>query len=88
MTDRIDRAVERMQAPRLDPPVDRIVAQADLSQLLSTDDPVLPCRDDRNRGIESARFTLAADSAVGVNLALHGGSIARSVLQRCANCHC
>src|SRR5947207_15975148 len=78
MSDGIDASVHWMQSLRLDPPVDRILAQANCQQLVAADDAFLTRGERRDRGIDSARFTLPADSAGGVNLVTHVASVAPS----------
>jgi hypothetical protein len=78
VTDGVDASVDRVEAPGADPPLDRPRRESDSKQLQTTDDPVLPLGNDRDRGIPFARFTFATYTVVKVKLAGHGREHARA----------
>jgi hypothetical protein len=71
MPDRIDGAVDRMQATGGDPPVDRVVAQPQPTELAAMDSAVLASGERSNRPVASSKFTFTGNNTVNVKLVGH-----------------
>src|SRR4051794_2972716 len=80
----VDAAVQRMQPARANAVSDLVSRQPDPLQLHSTDDAMLAGGHDRDRGIQTPRFTFGRYRRLRVKLAWHFASLRSRVLRRCA----